>query len=143
MSPATRPHRLPVKRFFRFRQGVKYPPQAGLNDIFKKLSTSESGRKGPEGALRLANAAPRDTSRLAEPRTDGCTTVLLFIVAAATSSAQVSGCRFDTMRNIARSERWYSDAVNLAQGSDRELVTFDRGFRSFSKLALRLLVPAG
>ena len=30
----------------------------------------------------------------------------------------------------------------LAQGSHREMVTFDRGFRSFSKLALRLLVPA-
>ena len=30
----------------------------------------------------------------------------------------------------------------LAQSSDREMVTFDRGFRSFSKLTLRLLAPA-
>lgn len=31
----------------------------------------------------------------------------------------------------------------LAQASDCEMVTFDRGFRSFSKLKLRLLEPAG
>ena len=31
----------------------------------------------------------------------------------------------------------------LAQAHDCEMVTFDRGFRSFSKLKLRLLEPAG
>lgn len=31
----------------------------------------------------------------------------------------------------------------LAQSTDCEMVTFDRGFRSFSKLKLRLLSPAG
>ncbi len=31
----------------------------------------------------------------------------------------------------------------LAQANDCEMVTFDRGFRSFSKLRLRLLEPAG
>lgn len=31
----------------------------------------------------------------------------------------------------------------LAQASDCEMVTFDKGFRSFAKLRLRLLVPAG
>jgi len=30
----------------------------------------------------------------------------------------------------------------LAQSTDCEMVTFDRGFRSFAKLKLRLLVPA-
>jgi len=29
----------------------------------------------------------------------------------------------------------------LAEASDCEMVTFDRGFRSFSRLKLRLLVP--
>jgi toxin-antitoxin system PIN domain toxin len=31
----------------------------------------------------------------------------------------------------------------LAQSTDCEMVTFDRGFRSFAKLKLRLLSPAG
>jgi toxin-antitoxin system PIN domain toxin len=50
--------------------------------------------------------------------------------------------------NIARREPTpdlWTDAwlAALAQASDCEMVTFDRGFRSFSKLRLRLLEPAG
>jgi toxin-antitoxin system PIN domain toxin len=50
--------------------------------------------------------------------------------------------------NIARREPTpdlWTDAwlAALAQGSDCEVVTFDRGFRSFSNLKLRLLKPAG
>jgi len=50
--------------------------------------------------------------------------------------------------NVARREPspdLWTDAwlAALAQALDREMVTFDRGFRSFSKLKLRLLDPAG
>lgn len=58
----------------------------------------------------------------------------------------------------AHSKRWYENVARreptpdlwtdawlaaLAQAQDCEMVTFDRGFRSFSKLKLRLLKPAG
>jgi toxin-antitoxin system PIN domain toxin len=50
--------------------------------------------------------------------------------------------------NIARREPTpdlWTDAwlAALAQAQDCEMVTFDRGFRSFSKLKLRLLEPMG
>lgn len=50
--------------------------------------------------------------------------------------------------NVARrqpSPDLWTDAwlAALAQSLDCEMVTFDRGFRSFSKLKLRLLEPAG
>ena len=50
--------------------------------------------------------------------------------------------------NVARREPspdLWTDAwlAALAQAHDCDMVTFDRGFRSFSKLKLRLLVPAG
>jgi toxin-antitoxin system PIN domain toxin len=50
--------------------------------------------------------------------------------------------------NIVRREpspELWTDAwlAALAQASDCEMVSFDRGFRSFSKLKLRLLVPVG
>jgi toxin-antitoxin system PIN domain toxin len=50
--------------------------------------------------------------------------------------------------NVARREPTpdlWTDAwlAALAQAHDCEMVTFDRGFRSFSKLKLRLLEPAG
>lgn len=50
--------------------------------------------------------------------------------------------------NVARREPspdLWTDAwlAALAQAVDCEMVTFDRGFRSFSKLKLRLLEPAG
>lgn len=50
--------------------------------------------------------------------------------------------------NVARREPspdLWTDAwlAALAQACDCEIVTFDRGFRSFSKLKLRLLEPAG
>lgn len=50
--------------------------------------------------------------------------------------------------NVARREPspdLWTDAwlAALAQAHDCEMVTFDRGFRSFSKLKLRLLEPAG
>jgi uncharacterized protein len=50
--------------------------------------------------------------------------------------------------NVARREPTpdlWTDAwlAALAQALDIEMVTFDRGFRSFSKLKLRLLEPAG
>ena len=49
--------------------------------------------------------------------------------------------------NVARREpspELWTDAwlAALAQAHDREMVTFDRGFRSFSKLKLHLLEPA-
>ena len=50
--------------------------------------------------------------------------------------------------NVARREptpNLWTDAwlAALAQASECEMVTFDRGFRSFSKLKLRLLRPVG
>ena len=47
------------------------------------------------------------------------------------------------MRSIADANVPDAWLAALAQAHDCEMVTFDRGFRTFSKLKLRLLEPAG